>query len=89
MKEKEKKNLFKNVVGGIAPQQKASRAWAFFLGLVDPSRNRLASTAYFAKLGFSVLHAHAGMQPQNKINKNLIFISIEPIPDLSCKCDYF
>ena len=27
----------------------------FFLGLVDPSRNRLASMAYFGKPGFSVL----------------------------------
>ena len=27
--------------------QKASRVWEFFLGLVDPSRNRLVSTAYY------------------------------------------
>ena len=36
-------------------KQKAPRGWEFFLGLVDPSRNRLASTAYFTKPGFSVL----------------------------------
>jgi len=28
--------------------QKKTRSWIFFLGLVDPSRNRLALTAYFA-----------------------------------------
>ena len=26
--------------------QKTSRVWEFFLGLVDPSRNRLVSTAF-------------------------------------------
>ena len=29
-------------------KKKASGGWEFFLGLVDPSRNRLASTEYFA-----------------------------------------
>ena len=36
-------------------EKKTSRGWEFFFWLVDPSRNRLASTAYFAKPGFSVL----------------------------------
>ena len=37
-----------NCGGGSAPHQKASRVWEFFLGLVDPSRNKLASTTYLA-----------------------------------------
>ena len=44
------------------PYQKTFRGWEFFLGLVDPSRNGLVSTAYFAKPGFSVLHAWMGIQ---------------------------
>ena len=47
----------KKIVGGKAPHQRASRVWEFFLGLVDPSRNRLVSTAYQKKPGFSVLPA--------------------------------
>ena len=35
---------------------KKSRGWIFFIGLVDPSRIRLVSTAYFASL-FSILQA--------------------------------
>ena len=43
--------------GGLCSQPKSIQGLEFFLGLVHPSRNRLASTAYFAKPGFSVLHA--------------------------------
>ena len=32
---------------GFTPHQKTSRGWIFFVRLVDPSRNRLVSTAYF------------------------------------------
>ena len=35
----------------IRVKKKHAGAGNFFLGLVDPSRNRLASTAYFAKPG--------------------------------------
>ena len=51
-------NIFekKKFVWGFASHQKASRVWDFFLGLVEPSRNKLVSMAYFAKPGFSVLH---------------------------------
>ena len=35
--------------------QKKKPGVGFFLGLVNPSRSRLASTAYFAKPGFIVL----------------------------------
>ena len=43
-------NLFVSyfLVGGFAPHQTASRGCIFFSRLVDPSRNRFASTAYFA-----------------------------------------
>ena len=41
--------------GGLDPHQRASKLWDFFLGLVDPSWNRLVSTAYQKKPGFIVL----------------------------------
>ena len=41
----------------FATHQKASRVWVFFLGLMDSSWNRLVSTAYQNRPGFSVLHA--------------------------------
>ena len=44
-------------MGRFAPTNNLPWSGNFFLGLVDPSRNRLASTAYFAKSGFRVLHA--------------------------------
>ena len=53
--EKKIHNFF--LVGGLAPHQRKLRLWEFFLGLVDPSRNRLVSTAYKKKPGLSVLHA--------------------------------
>ena len=39
----------------IRIKKKHPGAGNFFLGLVDPSRNRLAATAYFAKPCFSAL----------------------------------
>ena len=53
--EEKKFQIFYFFGGAFAPHQKTSRVWEFFLGLVDPSGNRLVSTAYFAKPGFSVL----------------------------------
>ena len=35
------------LVESLFSHQKTSRGWIFFLGLVDPSRNRLVPTAYF------------------------------------------
>ena len=46
---------------GIFPPPKSTQGLGSFLGLVDPLRNRLASTEYFAKQGFSVLHAWGHM----------------------------
>ena len=43
------------LVGSFAPHQTASRVWDFFLGLVDPSRNRLASTTYFEIISSIIL----------------------------------
>ena len=34
---------------------KKTRDWIFFLGLVDPSQNRLASTAYFTIISLIIL----------------------------------
>jgi len=51
----EKKKFPFFLMGSFAPYQKASWVWEFFLGLVDPSRNRLISTAYQKKPGFSIL----------------------------------
>ena len=48
------KTIFFYLVGGFALHWKTSRAWTFFLGLVDPCRNRLASTAYFPII-FSII----------------------------------
>ena len=45
------------ISGVLAPHEKASRVWEFFLGFVDPSRNRLVSTSYQKKPGFTLLHA--------------------------------
>ena len=42
----------------ISPRYKChkkNRCWIFVLGLVDPSRNRLASTAYFAIISSIIL----------------------------------
>ena len=47
-----------------------------FLGLVDPSRNRLASSAYFAKPGFSVLHACVLCNAYIKIYEILFFSTV-------------
>ena len=51
-----RKTIF--LVGWFSPSQKASRGWIFFFGLVDPSWNRLTSTAYFAIVSsvFQSLH---------------------------------
>ena len=38
--------LKKKIGGCFDLHQKATRFWVYFLGLVDPSRNRLVSTAY-------------------------------------------
>ena len=60
--------------GAFAPHQKTSRVWEFFLGLVDPSRNRLVSTAYFTKPGFSVLqYISISFDAYIKIKNNIFF----------------
>ena len=69
------------MVGGFAPKKKSSRTWTFFLGLVDPSRNRLASMVYFARL-FIVLHAWVGTYAYIKIiffSERKIKLQIFPI----------
>ena len=53
---KKKLNIYIFLMGGFALHQRASKVWEFFLGLEDPSRNRLLSMAYQKKPGFSVLH---------------------------------
>ena len=50
------------------PHQKTSRAWIFILVLVDPSRNRLASTAYFSKVSsVFCMHGYEWCIHQNEI----------------------
>ena len=46
----------------------------FFLGMVDPSRNGLVSTAYFAKPGFSVLqYISISFDAYIKMKNNIFF----------------
>ena len=54
-----------------APHQRASRVWEFFLGLVDSSLNRLVSTAYQNRRGFSVLHSQ-----KNKLTDETCILQI-------------
>ena len=58
---KESTFFFCSIFGGgpSPPPKNASSVWDYFLGLVDPGRNRLASTGYQNNL-FSVLHAWVG-----------------------------
>jgi len=46
-------NGFRPKAPGIKAKKK--RVWIFFLGLVDTSRNKLASTAYFAIISSKIL----------------------------------
>ena len=58
--------------GGFQPTKKHPGSGNLFSRFLDPSRNRLASTAYFTKPGFSVLHAWVrGIKKQNQIWSNL------------------
>ena len=63
-----KKNIF-FLVGGFPPIKMHPGSGNLFLGLVDPSWKRLASTAYLPKPGFSVLHDWWMQSYNMKINK--------------------
>jgi len=72
LKKKKKKIIFS--VGPSPPTKKHPGSGNFILGLVDPSRNRLVSTAYFAKPGFSILqYISISFDAYIKIKNNIFF----------------
>ena len=74
-----------NLIGFVSTNDKQTPS-SILIPLSWKMRNVLKRMKkLFSDFYFSSYHGNS----KNKIGKNLIFLSIQPIPDLSCKFDHF